>query len=269
MDDDPRALEGIAEYLTGLSRQSLATGRAADLTCEYLEAGVDLIASALDHDPETGVHPFLQWLSQRRVVEAVNVRGNLRAADGTLRDRWQPHARYLGDLVTWIRLRRPARSFPVRERDRVSAAFATNATVSQLVRGLCREVQTGIVTNPLFRLQLLAVSVLGSPRYRESEEYGQAAPELYEELDKRWLPVLHAFLDRNEVELRPGVEPRDLVELVTAVGEGIALRELADPTEGSRRARRMSLQGTAALALIAAFVDRGDGMNLDEYLDSI
>ena len=253
--------------LQGISRESLATGKAADLTREYLEAGVDLIAAALDHDPEQGVHPFLGWLSQRAVVEAVTARGYLGGALGTLRDRWQPHANYLGDLVLWIRHRRPDRSFPTREAGRITAAFEGHASVSQIIRGLSREVQKGIVANPLFRLQLLALSVLGSPNYRASDNYERGAPEIYEEIDKRWLPLVHTFLSNREVELRRGIEASDLVEILTAVGEGLALRELADPSTGAKRDRRLSLQGTAALSLIVACLDPGDGLSLDEAVD--
>jgi hypothetical protein len=253
--------------LSRISRDSLAAGPAADLTREYLEAGVRLIADALDHDPEQGVHPFLSWLSQRAVVESVNARGNLRGGLGTLRDRWQPHANYLQDLVSWIRYQRPERSFPAREAERIEAAFESHATVSQIIRGLSREVQRGVIQNPLFRLQLLALSVLGSPKYRASTEYRRGAPEIYEEIDKRWLPLVHNFLLAQEAELRRGLDELDLVEMLTAVGEGIALRELADPSSGAKRESRLRLQGTAALALILACLDRGDGLTLDEAVD--
>ena len=49
-DDKPKIPTGL---LRGLSRETLASGRAADLTYEYLEAGVELIADALDHDQPT------------------------------------------------------------------------------------------------------------------------------------------------------------------------------------------------------------------------
>lgn len=255
--------------LIGISRSSLATGKAADLTREYLEAGVDLIIEALDHDPEAGVHPFLGWLSQQKVADAVTKRGYLGGALGTLRDRWQPHANYLMDLVLWIRFRRPDKSFPIREQQTISAAFESKATISQFVRGLSRQVQKGIIENPLFRLQLVALSVVGSQKYRQSEKYGKGTPELYEEVDKHWLPLVHAFLSGNHFELRPGIQEDDLIEILTAVGEGLALRELADPTSGRKRSRRLRLQGTAALALILACLDQGDGLSLDEAVDQL
>jgi hypothetical protein len=255
------------DLLRGLSRSSLATGRAADLTYEYLEAGVDLIAQALDHDPREGVHPFLGWLSQRAVIDATAARGVLRGGVGTLRDRWEPHSRYLADLIEWIRYKRPDRSFTVREADFVSSALGSHATASQLIRGLSRAVQQGVFVNPLFRLQVLFVSVLGSPKYRASEEHKAGAPNIYVEVDKRWLEILGVFLDTNHLELRPGLHETDVIEILTAVGEGLALRELADPTAGARRERRLRLQGTVALALLAACVDRGDGLTLDALVD--
>lgn len=265
-NDQPKIPAGL---LSGLSRETLASGRAADLTYEYLEAGVELIAEALDHDPAEGTHPFLGWLSQRAVIDAVTSRRKLRGAVGTLRDRWQPHSRYLSDLVIWIRSRRPDRSFPVLNADLIAAAFNSHATASQLIRGISRPVQEGILANPLFRLQLLALSVLGSPKYRASDEYGAGAPDLYDEIDQRWLPLLNGYLTEKQLELRNGIDETDLVEILTAVGEGLALRELADPSTGTKRERRLRLQGTTALALLMACRDPGDGLTLDDHVDQL
>jgi hypothetical protein len=60
-----------------------------------------------------------------------------------------------------------------------------------------------------------------------------------------------------------------VVEILTAVCEGLALRELADPSGGAKRERRLRLQGTTALALLSACLDPGDGLSLDELVDRI
>jgi hypothetical protein len=261
-DKDEEAIpEGL---LKGISRPSLVHN---DLTREYLDAGVELITDALDHDPAEGTHPFLGWLSQRTLVDAVTARGYLRGALGSLRDHWEPYSNYVTDLLVWSRYVRTRRSrFPVREVRRIRAAFESNATISHLIRGLSREVQRGILTDELFRLQLVLLSVAGSPKYRESGALGDTA-EIYAEIDRRWLPLVHRFLTSRRLSLRPGVDEVDLVEIVTAVGEGLALRELADPTSGARRERRLRHQGTVILALLFACIDPGDSAPLDEALD--
>jgi hypothetical protein len=255
--------------LRGLSRETLASGKAADLTYEYLEAGVALIEAALNHDPHDGVHPFLGWVSQRAVAEATSARGYLKGATGTLRDRWQPHSRYISDLILWIRTKRPEESFPTREASLIDAALQSHATVSQLIRGLSRAVQEGIIVNPRFRLQMLALAVLGSPNHRESEDDRVGAPEIYAEVDEQWLPIVHGYLREKRLELRPGIKETDLVEILTAVGEGLGLRELADPTSGARRESRLRLQGTTALALLVACIDPGDGQSLEALVDRL
>jgi hypothetical protein len=255
--------------LRGLSRDTLASGRGADLTHEYLEAGVHLIEKALDHDPRDGIHPFLGWLSQKAVIKATTGRGYLGGAEGTLRDRWQPHARYVSDLVLWIRNKRPDQSFPNRKAGLIQDALRSHATVSQLIRGLSHAAQDGILTNSRFRLQLLALSVLGSPRYRASKEYNDIAPSIYRDMDQQWLQIVHGYLKERGLELRPGIQESDLVEILIAVGEGLALRELADPTVGARHESRLRLQGTTALALFAACLDHQDGHTLDELVDNL
>jgi hypothetical protein len=232
---------GIPEgLLTGLSRDSL---RHSDLTVEYLEAGIDLIASALEHDsdaPET--HPFLGWLSQGAVIKAMQGR-TYRGSLGSIRDRWEPHSLYLRDLITWLRFRRPERSSPARASSMIAGQLKMGIQPSQIIRAIANENAEGLFKNPLTRLQFLLIAVIGSP----SPRHRQMASSLYEEIDEKWLPVIRGFLERYSLSLRPGVSEQDLVEILAAVGEGLAVHELAGPSAGEDRERRMSLLGTTTL----------------------
>jgi hypothetical protein len=261
--DEPKIPKGL---LRGISRDTLAHGGAADLTYEYLEAGVGLIEEALNHDPANGTHPFLGWLTQRSVVQATTARGNLAGGLGALRDRWEPHARYISDLMRWIQNKRPERSFPKRQERLIKDALKSHATISQMIRGLSRAAQASILVNHRFRLKLLALSVLGSPKYQSSDEY---KTDLYTGIDEQWLPIVHRYLQERGLELRPGIHEPDLVEILTAIGEGLALRELADPSTGARRERRLRLLGTAALALLVACIDDGNGQTLDDAANEL
>lgn len=254
----PSIPEGL---LSGLSRQSLATGPAADLTREYLETGVELIADNL-RAPAEGVSPFLAWLSQRELVSAVTARGSLAGAVGTLRDRWPSHASYIADLLTWIMHERSRREPP-----RLVTPVSTDPPrPSAVVRHISRQVQQSVFRNPLFRLQLVALAVTAARR-GGSPTGGDA--DMYEEIDARWRPLITAFLTERGVSLRRGITEREIVEILTAVGEGLALRELERETTGASHERRLALQGITALALLAACVDIGDGLTLDEAVDRI
>jgi hypothetical protein len=252
----------LGDLLTGLSRRSLATH---PLTVEYLEAGAQVVAEALDHDPlNAELHPFLSFLSRGEIQRAVNRRGNLKGSEGTIADRWTPHTTYIRDLIAWMRHRRGNRSFPARAAEFISTALASAPSPSAVVRTISEANQGQLFANPLFRLQLLAAAVLGAPQARAS------APDIYDEIDERWTPFFETFLTRYGLTLRPGVSVQDLVEVLVAVGEGLALRELAAPSDGEDRQRRLRLQGTATLALLSAFVAKpGDSDTVDQTVDSL
>src|ERR1700733_6147201 len=69
----------------------------SELTTEYLEAGVRLIAAQFGesrrslgdsvHQPDTP-SPFFDWLSERKVIDEVSRAGRLRGSQGTFEDRW-------------------------------------------------------------------------------------------------------------------------------------------------------------------------------------
>lgn len=262
MEQDDQAGRGIA--LAGLSRKALANH---PLTHEYLEAGHDLVLQALQAGVRDGeAHPFLRWLSRPAVIAAVATRGNLKGNDGTFRDRWTRHADYTGDLVTWIRARRRETRFPVRADAFVQAALGSTARPSTFIRALTRRNLASLFANPLFRFQLLASSVAGSWNSTSPTTSEVDALSFYEEVEAAWQPVVTAFMEAHDLVLRPGVEMADLMAILVAVGEGLALRELGDPTVGHARARRESLQGLTALALLLACTGT-DGNTMDEALD--
>lgn len=263
--------------MEGISRLRRPSTQVDDpLTREYIHAGLDLIEEALNYDPEAmrGGHPFLAWISQRKVVEVANERGNLggRASSASLRDRWEPHAEFLWDLIDHIRARRPGRSFPERARAKIRALLLVRKPPQAIVRELGRDLQGGIFENEFFRLQLLGLAVAGTPRFRESAEMPDVSG-LYEEIDARWLSIVEGFLDKYELVCRPGIKPEDLVQLGTALAEGLALRELADPTKSTRRTARLRLHSTGLLAFLFALTvpasSTDHSISIDQAVDAM
>ena len=120
------------------------------------------------------------------------------------------------------------------------------------------------MANPLFRLQLLAAAVLGAA------ESDADARDVYTEIEARWEPFVEAFMRRHGLAPRPGITVGALVTILIAVGEGLALRELVDPTEGADRGLRLSLLGSVALALIAAATTKTEkSETIDEVVDRL
>jgi hypothetical protein len=244
----------LDDELVGLRRlRRPDTQRQDPLTREYIAAGLDLIQEALNYDPteSSDGHPFLAWISQRRVVEVANTGGRIggRATLASLRDRWEPHGNYLWDLVDHVRARRPSRSLPVRARDLIQGLLMANESAPAVVRRVGRKLMEGVFENPFFRLQLLALAVVGSAKFRGSPEAGEIAG-FYDEIDERWDAIVQGFLAKYSLEPRVGVKERDLIQLGAALADGIALRELADPTRAAEREERLRLHSTGLLALL-------------------
>ncbi|HWF32015.1 MAG TPA: hypothetical protein VG188_05590 [Solirubrobacteraceae bacterium] len=236
--------ETLARVLTGLKDPRLADD---PLVLHALEAGADLVEEALGHAPTSaGTHPFLSYLSRGSVVRAIRNAGSGSVQDHHLRYRWDPHNGYLHDLVAYMSIRRRSRSFAERNADWITKIVKSQGRPAEAIRRVTNANQRQVLANPLFRMHLLVAAILGSPTV------GGTAPDLYAEIDNAWLPIIDAVIKQHRRQLRPDVSLRDIVEILVAVGEGIALRELAGPGDSGRRERRVTLQGTTALALMYA-----------------
>lgn len=244
------------------------------LTEEFVKAGRELIEDALEHDPASQKsHPFLGFVSQRHVVDQVNgKRSGERISPMVLRGRWDPHSNYVRDLVDHIRKERVNESFPVRAEPEISAALESDATPSQLVRAIGQMLLVQVFDNQYFRLRMVTLAALGAPKYRDSAEEESAAA-FYGEIDKLWEPLFERFFAKYDLELRVGVHMDDLVQMGTAFGEGLALRELADPTvSGSpERKKRIKLHGDGLLGFVLAMTQPRDrkSISIDKSVDQM
>jgi hypothetical protein len=246
-DDD----DALTDVLKGLKDHKLATDA---LVLEALEAGAQLVEDALDHDPTSAnTHPFLSYLSRGSLVRAIRTRGKLPVEDHLLRYRWDPHTGYLHDLIAYMSFRRRSSSFAARRADWITTIINSDVPPPKAARRIADANQRQVLANPFFRIHLLVAAVLGAPNA------GTTPPDPYAEVDDAWLPFFDAFIKHHHRKLRPGVSLRDMVEILVAVGEGIALRELASPADDNRRNHRITLQGTTALALMYAGTVPDDG----------
>jgi hypothetical protein len=241
------------------------------LTTAYLDAGARLVTHALDHDvASTDRHPLLAWLSQpalitevQRQIDDGTLPPDLHApSQGSFRDRWEFHHLYIRDFVTWIRLKSQRTTFPAEVADEIRDAFDSTDRASDLIRRIGRANLESLLESPHFRTQLVLTAISGSHQNRA------AVPDFYSHVEERWLPILRKVLGRYELELRTGVEERDVLDILTAIGEGLALRELAEPSSGDVRGRRSTLQSTAALALLLACTADVD-ISLDQAVDEL
>lgn len=72
------------------------------------------------------------------------------------------------------------------------------------------------------------------------------------------------------MEIRPDISVQEVSDILQALVDGISVRMAADPNASLvDHERRRSLLGKAALAIIAACVDSGDGLTLEEFADLV
>jgi hypothetical protein len=261
--------------LRGVSRlKRQQTQVKSPLTAEFVKAGRKLIEEALQHDPESPKsHPFLGFLSQKRVVAQANDgRRGKKATAPALRDRWEPHSNYVRDLVDHIRQERVKESFPVLAAEDIEEALASDVTPSQLVRGIAQLLLVNVFDNEYFRLRMVTLAALGAPKYRDSAEE-ESAVAFYREIDALWEPLFERYFEKYGLKLRVGVEMNDLVQMATAFGEGLALRELADPTspDAPERKERIKLHSDGLLAFVLAFAEPRDAasVSIDKAVDGM
>jgi hypothetical protein len=266
MLDNEDRVEAWAEIpdglLTALQHRTLEQD---ELTYEYLEAGARLIAGALGtREIDQGDHPFLRWVSRSAIFHELRD-SDLKVGDGSFRYRWQYHADYIRDLVAYVRWRRNTTVLPVHSAAPIEHAL-NDPNPSVAIQAVAQLNLEGLFANTYFPLQLVALAVVGAS---SSDVDVDVAGDFYVEASKQWRNVFKAFLDRYGLALRDEIVLDDLVEVLMATGEGLALRELAEPTKGKRHKRRLQLQALAAMALLTVTVDNGDSRTIAERTDTL
>ncbi|WP_242902283.1 hypothetical protein [Actinomadura terrae] len=263
---------------TPASRARLAND---PVTAAYLAAGVRLIENHLGPgavrtlaDPEDDSslqRPLLAFLSQRTVAAEVgrNPAPFPRVGSvSTLRSTWANHSDYIADLLRFgLWAYHPSHCDAADAIDIIEDIQDGPLLVDALHRFGYWNLLT-LVDRPRFRLELFATAAAeGDPVIQK------AMAENYREVLEPWKEICADLLEARGLRLRRGVSIGDLVDLITAVMEGVALRNLADPGAGViDRDGERSLAGTGLLALFRGCVERADdadGLTLDEAVHAM
>lgn len=229
------------------------------MTAAFLHAGMTLIRNELGPDAkrrpavpgEEGSveRRALDFLSQREVVKQMRRIEEPFDRDGkagALRDRWRSHSHYLADLLRfglWAEQYGPEYNLMRQEReewlmgqghDLVEAVHLTATWELDLLINL-----------PIFRLHLLAISTAeGDDLIRE------AIAENYRTVLEDWTGTYErAFLARG-LRPRPGASFAKLADMLAAMAEGMAMRELGDARSPVRTSEIHTLFGEGAMWLL-------------------
>lgn len=244
MDDDP-----------GPERRDLANDQ---LTRDYLEAGLRLSAQepAFAKDGHTTdervLLPYAD-LTEAAVIDEVNHRGSRQASRATLRYRWPNWTDYLIDLLAyslWARYWQPSSRA-------LSASIISRAIDPvQTAREVSQQELRASVDNPAMSLSLVAAATV-----RRHPELRETMGRVYGVVHEKWLPIYEEILSVNGLQLRPGIGIDEVVEIFAMLTEGAALRVHLDAASDPRQ---LELLSKAALAVLTACIDPGDGLSIEE-----
>jgi hypothetical protein len=271
--------QDLSDVLRGLNRRTpFGRRRLANdpVTAAYLLAAVRLIQHHLGpgavrtpadpEDPDSLSRPLLSFLSQRAVASEVDHNPAPFHRVGrvsTMRERWQHQSHFVADVLRFCLW---ASHFPAAHQDEVAAAKREVLCGTDPVRGIhrvCYWDLAWLLNTPMFRLSLIAAA-----QAEGDALIGTAMAGRHRDGGRRWKRFYGELLQSRGLRIRPGITLDDCVDLLAAVADGLAIRSLGDP-DGRLidHARRRSLLGTAALALMAGCLvgtGQGDGVSLEQ-----
>jgi hypothetical protein len=262
--------QDLSKVLRGLNRRTpFGRRRQANdpVTAAYLVAAARMIqrhlgpgACRIPADPEDAdsiSRPLLGFLSQRAVAAEVDHNPppfHRLGRVSTMRERWRYQSDFIADV---LRFALWSSHYPGAHQDEIADAEEEVISGGDPVRGIdrvCYWDMTRLLATPMFRLSLIAAAQAeGDAVIRE------AVSERHRENGLRWKAFYDEFLRARGLRIRSGITAEDCLTLLAAVADGLAMRALADPAARIiDHAKRRSLLGTAALALIAGCLERSE-----------
>lgn len=262
-DLDAVDLSGTVTNLSRVKSKNRARLANSELTRAFLNAALSLtdhlLGDGAEDSSEIARHS-LAYLSRPRIVDrAREACPELVPTEAKFRDRWAGQQDFLSDFVAYAL---KAREGYVR---RTAEAWAGQLLRSgdDVATAICRVTREGmafIAEQPAYRLQLLlAASADADPAAAD------ALRKLYASMAAAWFGLYEQVVAHFGLRLRPEVRAEDVTVILQSLAEGLALRVLAGVDEPPEDRRGdVTLLGTAALALLSALVDTGDGRTLVE-----
>lgn len=274
MHDDPNGdqTDDLTDVVLNVHRRTAeATRRLANhpLTRAYLEAGLRILKREFHAGPPGDADRLLRPLAtltrETVIAEVANGPAELprQGTVGSFRDRWAYFPDYVSDLTRYI-LRAERLPWDAALAEQAEPALADGEFSSAVHEIAFRRMMLAAHSTTLrFRYSAIALAMQDQRLY-------EAMSSMYRDVTGVWERLVESVLSRRGLSLRPGVTPRDLAVLLTALNEGLAFRMAGDPNHGvlDETARR-GLLGTAALALFAGSVDSGDGASLEDLVDQL
>ena len=221
-------------------------------------------------DPDSVDRPLLSFLSQNAVCREMRRNPNPFPQAGkpsTLRNRWRHQSDFIADL---LRFGLWAWHYPApREAELTEVAddILHGPDPLTAIHRLCYRDLRRHLDTPTFRLSLIAAAEAeGDAIVRE------AIAERNQQNGALWREFYEKFLQARGLKLRPGVTIDEVVLLLSAIADGLALRALADPDGVIDHQQHRSLLSLAAFSVIASCAvpagDR-DAPSLEDHINEL
>lgn len=271
-DDRPsrysqKDLSAIVTHLSRIRPKNRARLANSDLTRAFLNSALALadeafhVSSSL-HAADTG---SAAYLSRPKVLDRTKADfPELVPTEAKFRDRWAGQQDFLADFVSYAldcRQRRMRWAL----QDCLRDLLESSPNFSTALYRFADEAAKLVVDLPGYRIQLLATASAAI-----DPDVSEAIERMYKSFSATWMELYRLLTASFGFKLRTGVNIDHFTVLLVSTIEGVGLRLLAGLQEPVPRQgeRKISIPGTAALALFMALTDAGDGLALVQAADT-
>ncbi|MEU8820638.1 helix-turn-helix domain-containing protein [Actinoplanes sp. NPDC048796] len=255
-------LVGIVTRIKGVRESTRAALVNSLKVASYLKAGVNLVEQNLGPSPSSSISSAdsryaywsgFQFLSERSLMrEAATLDPPYlrQKGVGPYRSTWASHDDYLSDLLAFqFHAINYAPKYGTEMGSRGHLLSTADSLVEAVKRSAYHELQA-ILRMPQFRLQLIvsATADLNDGIHNSIANNYAAALE-------PWMRIYESTLAARGLRLRNGVTMRQFVDMLAAITEGFAIRQLGDPNAGILGEPESNLAGMAILGIIDAYTE--------------
>lgn len=260
MGHNDRDLTSVLRRLTEQRKTESAKQRLANhpATRLFLQAGINVLSSDPSH---------MGAVTKPRILEEAEKLDSrhqppLDPSDAKFRDRWPYIDDYQADLLYYC-LSWQHWSLRIDDVGRFHSKLSREPGFYNAIQTVAYHDLLCVLQDEFNKISfLLSLSASNDPVIKAAVQKT--------DLDVRrlWRGLCSDVIKQRGLRLRPGLAISELADLLMALADGIAVHILADENCGMiDHDKRESLLGTGAAAIVAGFLDPGDGKSLQRVLD--
>jgi len=267
---------GIVTRVKGVRESTRAALVNSLKVASYLKAGENLVTRHLGAPKSiaggdgckaywSGLH-FLSERALSREVAELDPPFLRQKGAGPYRSTWASHDDYLNDLLAFL-------SHAMNYDPQYGAGLETRGDwlvtdpsfVDAIDRAAFHELQA-VIRMPLFRLQLVVCATAD-----RNDGIHDAIANNYAGALEPWMKVYEATIAARGYRLRKGITLEQFTNILAAIAEGFAIRQLGDPAAGVvGEEPEKNLVGMAVLGIMNSYlepVDEPSGLTLREQIE--